>query len=248
MTSRLFYNSGPYGTCNKCGFSGNDWAFKYQGLCTKCYKKWKNQKAEELRKLKPINRNEEISKGVVITSNVKKRLTRDAQAEIPLSSRHIKADSWSIWGISIPIIYMIFLYFLKIHDLKYWVVGFITIPLLYAITDFIISKELDKRLPVVDERLKQLAQKRKQRIDEYKRFYQSSEWRLLRNQIIKEHGNVCRECGKKITDKNDLTIDHILPRSKFLHKALENSNLRVLCRSCNSKKGDFVDINNNIYQ
>ena len=36
---------------------------------------------------------------------------------------------------------------------------------------------------------------------------------------------------------SDITVDHIKPRSKYPELALEIENLRVLCRSCNSKKG-----------
>lgn len=45
-------------------------------------------------------------------------------------------------------------------------------------------------------------------------------------------GNVCLHCGAT----EDLTIDHIVPRVRGGTNDPEN--LQVLCRSCNSKKGD----------
>ena len=64
-------------------------------------------------------------------------------------------------------------------------------------------------------------------------FYKSSDWRSLRNKVLKRQKNVCVRCGAK----DQLTVDHKKPRSKFPHKALEYNNLQILCRSCNSEKG-----------
>ena len=49
-------------------------------------------------------------------------------------------------------------------------------------------------------------------------------------QIFERDGFECQRCG----DTEDLTIDHIFPRSYGGSNA--PSNLRVLCRSCNSKR------------
>jgi 5-methylcytosine-specific restriction endonuclease McrA len=47
----------------------------------------------------------------------------------------------------------------------------------------------------------------------------------------------CRRCKLQIQDPNELTVDHIKPRSKYPGLALVLSNLQVLCRRCNSSKG-----------
>ena len=44
----------------------------------------------------------------------------------------------------------------------------------------------------------------------------------------------CRYCGAT----NDLAIDHIFPFSRG--GSNEADNLQVLCRSCNSSKGDAI--------
>ena len=48
--------------------------------------------------------------------------------------------------------------------------------------------------------------------------------------IMMRDNNACQKCGSK----EDLTIDHIIPRS--MGGTNEEVNLRVLCRSCNSKR------------
>jgi 5-methylcytosine-specific restriction endonuclease McrA len=63
---------------------------------------------------------------------------------------------------------------------------------------------------------------------------------LLRQEVIDKQGRICQECGRRIDTEFDLTVDHIKPRSKFPDQALDESNLRVLCRSCNSKKDAAV--------
>ncbi|MBL8311188.1 MAG: HNH endonuclease [Burkholderiales bacterium] len=52
--------------------------------------------------------------------------------------------------------------------------------------------------------------------------------------LIQRDGYVCAEPDRKVT--SDLTIDHIVPLSKGGTDEL--SNLRFLCRSHNSAKGD----------
>lgn len=93
----------------------------------------------------------------------------------------------------------------------------------------------------VDVKITELAKARKKKIEEQLRFYNSPEWGIIREQIIREQGRFCQECGREIKDDFDLTVDHIKPRSKFPEFALDASNLRVLCRSCNSTKGASYD-------
>lgn len=69
-------------------------------------------------------------------------------------------------------------------------------------------------------------------------FLSNPTWRELRHEIIRRDGRVCQEvgCGLRITGV-DLQIDHIKPRSVFPELSLDPSNLRVLCRDCNFRKG-----------
>lgn len=52
--------------------------------------------------------------------------------------------------------------------------------------------------------------------------------------LIDRGGYICRGCGAG----SDLTVDHIQPLSRGGSDALEN--LQLLCRSCNSRKGDRI--------
>jgi 5-methylcytosine-specific restriction endonuclease McrA len=53
----------------------------------------------------------------------------------------------------------------------------------------------------------------------------------LMSAIIERDGYYCKNCNST----ENITIDHIVPVSKGGKNIL--SNLQLLCRSCNSKKG-----------
>lgn len=65
-------------------------------------------------------------------------------------------------------------------------------------------------------------------------FYNSTDWKKIRQKAFEIHINKCSFCSTTI----NLTVDHILPRSKFPEKALEVNNTQILCLSCNSSKGN----------
>ena len=102
-----------------------------------------------------------------------------------------------------------------------------------GVSVFFASKHLEK----VKAHAVQLGEARKKWLDETRQFYSSPEWNQIRKEIIKEHGRVCTECNIYIRSNKDVTVDHIRPRSKYPHLALEKQNLRVLCKKCNSSKG-----------
>lgn len=58
--------------------------------------------------------------------------------------------------------------------------------------------------------------------------------RRTRADILKRGGYQCRQCRSRI----DLTIDHIIPRSRG--GSNHRSNLQVLCKDCNSRKGNSI--------
>jgi hypothetical protein len=97
-------------------------------------------------------------------------------------------------------------------------------------------ENLVKRL--VQLRTLDLARVRAQRAQERELFYSTREWRVLRDTVIREEGRHCGACGRIINKDVDVTVDHILPRSRYPDLAFRRDNLRVLCRNCNSAKGD----------
>lgn len=68
-------------------------------------------------------------------------------------------------------------------------------------------------------------------------FYNSTDWKKIRDQVISRHDNICVRCGSI----ESLAVDHIYPRSKFPEKALDISNTQILCQKCNSSKGNRIN-------
>ncbi len=64
-------------------------------------------------------------------------------------------------------------------------------------------------------------------------FYNSEEWKALRQEAFREYGSQCLRCG----NKNNLDVDHVKPRSKYPGLELDLNNLQILCRECNYLKG-----------
>ncbi len=61
------------------------------------------------------------------------------------------------------------------------------------------------------------------------------EVRFSRRNIFERDKNTCQYCGKRFS-KCDLTIDHVVPRSRGGYDAWEN--LVLACVKCNVKKGN----------
>jgi hypothetical protein len=62
----------------------------------------------------------------------------------------------------------------------------------------------------------------------------SAAWRAVRIRVIERQGTICRYCRKNCAD--DPTIDHVKPVCRGADP-LDENNLVVCCRSCNSRKG-----------
>jgi 5-methylcytosine-specific restriction endonuclease McrA len=58
--------------------------------------------------------------------------------------------------------------------------------------------------------------------------------RQKRRQLLKRHGSVCLRCRRTLP-ADQLTLDHIVPCSQG--GTLKLSNLQLLCRHCNQRKG-----------
>ena len=231
----------PFGTCDACGKSGHDWAFRYQGLCSRCYRRWRREKAVALKRLRPPNENVPVGEGVVVTRNVKKRLESNAQTEVPFSRSHRFWDglSWLVLllGPMVPILYYLLGLRLPVDGWILLVGWCILILALIGITEHFSGRENRKRWAKLLAHVTKLAVERQQRIAEMEEFYASAEWKVLRKAVIRKQGRTCKMCGKRRLTDADLAVDHVLPRSKYPELALERENLQVLCKSCNSSKG-----------
>lgn len=70
-----------------------------------------------------------------------------------------------------------------------------------------------------------------------KAFYASWEWKKLRYKVLLKYGRQCMCCGAKPPNVT-LVVDHIKPVAKFPDLRLDESNLQVLCNSCNMGKSN----------
>ena len=70
-------------------------------------------------------------------------------------------------------------------------------------------------------------------------FYRSFEWRRVRMQVLEQRGARCECCGRSAADGITINVDHIKPRKRFPHLALDLGNLQVLCNECNHGKGNL---------
>lgn len=68
-------------------------------------------------------------------------------------------------------------------------------------------------------------------------FYELRQWRNLRYDVLKERGARCECCGRTAQHGIIIHVDHIKPKSRFPHLALDINNLQVLCADCNLGKG-----------
>jgi CxxC-x17-CxxC domain-containing protein len=223
--------------CAQCGKYDYGNHFKTDSLCKKCAAKRANL---------PV----ELADQLVITTNVQKQLKKRAEAEIPPSAVEKVSNLagfllFPVFLISCPFVARIF--FDEWSGLLWcFIIGWaFVLPTvgLYAI-DAIKAKPRQERREQVANRVLALAQQRQQIIEERRAFYSSPEWKLIRNQVIREEGRTCADCGRRISDDADITVDHKYPRSKHPELAFSRDNLRVLCRQCNSRKAarEWMDV------
>lgn len=71
---------------------------------------------------------------------------------------------------------------------------------------------------------------------DHKAFYNSKEWKELREFVLEKNGGLCLECSKRdILTKADV-VDHIIPIEYDFTKRLDLSNLQPLCHTCHNRK------------
>jgi uncharacterized protein (DUF983 family) len=235
MAARASNTYAPEGTCPKCGWTGRDWAFKYRNLCKKCHKQWRKQKAEDRRRFHEATptRLLQVGDDLIVTEAVHNRLWRRAKRTVGRTPAYWLAR---IIPFTVLIGTMYVIDIVKENpgsDPAVFAIMFAGLFLTGA-SYYIFAFAWEGK---VARKTTQLANLRQQDLEEQQRFYNSPEWRLLREQVLSERGRRCEKCRRAIRYDFDLTVDHIKPRSKFPEVALDKSNLQVLCRRCNSVKG-----------
>lgn len=92
-------------------------------------------------------------------------------------------------------------------------------------------------MSIYSELKKEIKQKRKEEA------YTKNDVLMLRAAWLKEQPQLCEDCGRNI----DLTVDHIVPLELLKNfgidteKELLEEDLKVLCKRCNSYKGNRLD-------
>jgi len=185
-----------------------------------------------------------VTDDLILTEAVLKRLRKKAEREIPSG---IEAYRNGIGrGAFIFLVVTAFIVTPQIFDgfsLGFWLFGLfwgLGLPSFidFVVLDRIFAKPQQERDEKVSNRIKELAEERRKEIELRRLIYSSPEWAKLRLQVIKEGDRICSICRRLITQDDDLTIDHIRPISKYPDLAYAKNNLQILCRSCNSAKGN----------
>lgn len=71
---------------------------------------------------------------------------------------------------------------------------------------------------------------------EYTSFYNSSQWRKLRKQVLLRDNHLCQHClNKGIVNDKDLIVHHKVELKEDWGKRLDMDNLEVVCFSCHNK-------------
>lgn len=71
-------------------------------------------------------------------------------------------------------------------------------------------------------------------------FYNSSAWKKKRQEILELNHFECQWCKEEgratVTDVATLEVDHIKELEEYPELALEDENLRTLCKDCHNKR------------
>lgn len=71
-----------------------------------------------------------------------------------------------------------------------------------------------------------------------KKFYKSSEWLMLREQILLERGAICEKCGQAIIESKHIQLHHIkeltVQNIDDVMITLNPKNILVLCQTCHN--------------
>lgn len=92
-------------------------------------------------------------------------------------------------------------------------------------------KSVENRRKIKESEGKKKTKKISRKKDEYRKYLDSAEWKLLRNSILKERGCVCEKC--KVTNNRwNLHIHHMTYKRLFNEL---KADLLVLCATCHKE-------------
>lgn len=71
--------------------------------------------------------------------------------------------------------------------------------------------------------------------EKYAEFYNSAEWKKLRNQKFFDADGLCELCKEKGIIREGIDVHHLVEISKDWSKRLDYDNLVLLCKDCHNK-------------
>jgi len=85
-------------------------------------------------------------------------------------------------------------------------------------------------------------------------FYKSKKWHQLRTLVLRRDGYLCVICNINVRPKGTSRVDHIVPVKTDPTIAMDMTNLRTLCASCDNKRHaekrsgkEYMEIDSNGY-
>lgn len=76
--------------------------------------------------------------------------------------------------------------------------------------------------------------------EKFSQFYNSSEWKNLRNQKFYDADGLCELCNKNNIIKQGKEVHHIIPIEKDWNKRLDYDNLILLCSDCHNLQHERI--------
>jgi len=250
----MISESSHVGPCRECGRRKPSNYFISESLCKKCAAKRRRPRANPVVEVTLPSGREALTgapvaaRPLLATQAVVGRLQRQAETMVPRTLRDHAASLlppfafatfWAIGyfsGLSpLPESFRDLSPVLMWAWLLFWISWYTAIPgAIGFFCSFRLSRPRDMRVAM---QLYQLAARRAEAMSNAEQFYASPEWNAMRMAVVALSDGLCKSCRRRLRHKGDLTVDHILPRSRFPERALDPANLQVLCRRCNSRKG-----------
>lgn len=84
---------------------------------------------------------------------------------------------------------------------------------------------------VLRGRAREASTRTRDRVDVWRRWYKTAEWRALRWSVLMDELFACRLCGH-IGTGPDLVADHVIPHRGDRDLFFDRGNLQCLCKSC----------------
>lgn len=76
--------------------------------------------------------------------------------------------------------------------------------------------------------------------ERYQEFYNSKEWKMLRNYKFGLANGLCEKCKEKNIVRAGKQVHHIIPIEEDWSKRLELDNLILLCNDCHNEEHERI--------